>query len=184
MRTLIYKRTHSGDPNPETGIFGNKECMKSVRGWPFDAVIGVGGIGREPQQKGIARKLTWVGIGPQKDGIGKDGHPLLKFDHFRYYGETGPLLKDVAPALAKRIYDGGVRRIWDTSLSDEEREEVGKILDLDLAKQAPPSRQLEGTPQLNVEKTSGEQRSNSCCGNSAARKADQENPADAKERCG
>jgi hypothetical protein len=182
MRTLIYKRKHSGDPDPETGIFGNHKCMKRVREWPFNAVIGVGGIGREPERKGIARKLTWVGIGPQKVGIGEDGHPLLKFNHFLYYGETGQLLKDVAPALAKRIYDGGVRLIWDISLSEVERKDVTNILDL--AKNAPPSGRLEGTPQLNAEKTRGEHRSNSCCRNSAARKAEQENPADAKERRG
>jgi hypothetical protein len=182
MRTLIYKRTHSGDPDRETGIFGIHECMGRVRGWPFNAVIGVGGIGGEPERKGIARKLTWVGIGPQKVGIGEDGHPLLKFDHFLYYGETGELLKDVAPALAERIYDGGVRLIWDTSLSEEERKDVNNILDF--AKNAPPSGRTEGIPRLNPEKTRGGQRSNSCCRNSAARKAEQENPADAKERRG
>lgn len=182
MRTLIYKRTHSGDPDRETGIFGNHKCMGRVRGWPFNAVIGVGGIGREPEREGIARKLTWVGIGPQKVGIGEDGHPLLKFDHFLYNGEMGQLLKDVAPALVERIYNGGVRLIWDTSLSEEERKEVNNILDL--AKNAPSSGRLEGTPQQSVQKTSGECRSTSSCGSSAVRKAEQENPADAKERRG
>jgi hypothetical protein len=66
MRTLIYKRTHNGDPDPETGTFGNADCMGRVRGWNFDAVIGVGGIGREPELEGIAGKVTWVGIGPHK----------------------------------------------------------------------------------------------------------------------
>jgi hypothetical protein len=63
MRTLIYKRTHSGDPDPKTGVFGCNNCMKTVRGWVFDAVIGIGGIGREPECEGIAGKLTWIGIG-------------------------------------------------------------------------------------------------------------------------
>ena len=59
MRTLIYKRTHNGDPHPETdGIFGIHECMKSVREWRMGAIIGVGGIGREPQQEGIVRVAT------------------------------------------------------------------------------------------------------------------------------
>jgi hypothetical protein len=35
MRTLIYKRTHSGDPDPETGIFGNHDCEGEVRDWAF-----------------------------------------------------------------------------------------------------------------------------------------------------
>jgi hypothetical protein len=172
MRTLIYKRTHNGDPDPDTGVFGCNECMKDVRGWlgPEDAVIGVGGIGSEPHQEFIAGKLTWVGIGPQNAGDGKDGYPLLTFKHFLYYGEQGSLLKDIAPALAKRIYDGGVRLIWDTSLAnEEERKDVENILDL--AKNAPPSGRLEGMPLLDAEKASGESPSMSCCRGSSARKA-------------
>ncbi len=159
MRTLIYKRKHSGDPDPNTGIFGNNDCMKTVRGWPFDAVIGVGGIGREAQDNCIARKITWVEIGAHKTD---DPHPLVTFEHFLYYGEKGPRLEKVAPALAKRIYDGGVRLIWDTSLSDEKREEVGKILGR--AKKKPPSRQLKGAGQRSVRKSNGECRPISCCG--------------------
>lgn len=143
MPTLIYKRVHNGDPDPVSGVFGCNKCMKSVRRWPFDAVIGVGGVGREPQKEGIARKLTWVGIGPQQSGIGEDGYRLLTFHHFLYYGDTGPLLEDKAQALARRIYEGGVRLIWDTSLSADERQDVNKILDL--AKDAPPSGQLAGS---------------------------------------
>jgi hypothetical protein len=66
MRTLIYKRTHTGDPDPTTGVFGNHDCMGSVRGWQFDAVIGVGGVGREPKSHRIAGKLTWIGINPER----------------------------------------------------------------------------------------------------------------------
>ena len=54
MRTLIYKRTHSGDPDPESGVFGNNDCMGRVKGWQYDAVIGIGGIGQEPTRYGIA----------------------------------------------------------------------------------------------------------------------------------
>src|SRR5262249_54001126 len=66
MRTLIYKRTHHGDPDPETGEFGCNDCMGTVRCWKFDAVIGIGGIGAEPKRYGIAGKLTWIGIGARK----------------------------------------------------------------------------------------------------------------------
>lgn len=48
MRTLIYKRTHPGDPD-ETGRFGIHDCMGKVRSWQFDAVVGEGGIGPEPR---------------------------------------------------------------------------------------------------------------------------------------
>ena len=48
-RTLIYKRTHTGDPDPKAGVFGNNDCMGTVRKRDFDAVIGIGGIGPEPK---------------------------------------------------------------------------------------------------------------------------------------
>jgi hypothetical protein len=145
MRTLIYKRTHSGDPNPKTGVFGNHNCMGIVRRWSFDAVIGIGGIGREPERNGIARKLTWVGIGKHETLDDSDrpfvtpDRPLVTFDHFLYFGEQGRLLEEIAPALARRMYGKNVRVLMD-SLSSEERREVEKILRL--ATNAPPSNQL------------------------------------------
>jgi len=53
MRTLIYKRTHTGDPDAN-GCFGIYDCMGRVRALDFDAVIGIGGIGSEAQWAGIA----------------------------------------------------------------------------------------------------------------------------------
>ena len=61
-RTLVYKRTHTGDPDTN-GVFGNQDCMGRVRRLPFEAVIGVGGISREPVALGIAGKINWIGIG-------------------------------------------------------------------------------------------------------------------------
>jgi hypothetical protein len=171
-RTLIYKRTHEGDPHPDEGIFGNNKCMGRVRGWSFDAVIGVGGIGREPEQEGIARKLTWVGICRQEVGIGKDGHPLLRFAHFWYDKTgTGPLLKDVAPELASHMYDKGARVLM--NLSSAEQKEVDKILDL--AKDSPPSGQSKG---VNDKRCSNSRHdiSKSC-------KTEQVNSDKAKKRC-
>jgi len=49
-KTLIYKRTHTGDPHREVGVFGENGCMRRVRGYKFDAVIGIGGIGPEPKK--------------------------------------------------------------------------------------------------------------------------------------
>lgn len=51
MRILIYKRTHVGDPD-DSGRFGLYNCMGRVRGYDFDAVIGVGGIGNEEREAG------------------------------------------------------------------------------------------------------------------------------------
>jgi hypothetical protein len=112
MRTLIYKRTHSGDPDRENGMFGTRDCMGTVRGRQFDAVIGVGGIGLEPTRHGIAGKLTWVGTGPYK--IYDPNHPRsprVLFDHFLYLGECGPLLEVEYPALASRMYEKPARAI-------------------------------------------------------------------------
>jgi len=111
MRTLIYKRTHSGDPDPSSGVFGNNDCMGSVKGWQYDAVIGIGGIGPEPRRKGIGGKLTWVGIGPHKvfDNPSKPRNPKVSFDHFWYLGEGGPLIEALYPALAQRMYEKNVR---------------------------------------------------------------------------
>jgi hypothetical protein len=145
MRTLIYKRTHTGDPDPHTGVFGNRDCMKTVRGRRFDAVIGIGGIGREPAVNGIAGKLTWVGIGARKIFGDPDllfvtpKRPLVTFKHFRYFGEGGQLFAEIAPALAKRMYGKNVRVLM-KGVSSEEQREVRRILRL--AKNAPPSRLL------------------------------------------
>ena len=144
MRTLIYKRTHSCDPDPKSGVFGCNNCMRTVRGWGFEAVIGIGGIGPEPKRKGIAGKLTWIGTVTHKTesdpsrSFVTPSCPLVTFDHFRYYGEQGPLLKNIAPALADRmLYNNNVRTLMD-SLSPKEHREVEKILRL--AKDAPPSK--------------------------------------------
>jgi len=128
MRTLIYKRTHTGDPDPATGVFGNHDCMKSVRGHPFDAVIGIGGVSQRPTREGIARKLTWIGIGPQVcDWYGDN--PILRFRHFWYRGECGPLLDQDYPALARRMYAVNRRHIrhWPGKFPDID-EDVEKIL--------------------------------------------------------
>lgn len=88
MRTLIYKRTHPGDPDAE-GRFGIQDCMGRVRTWGFDAVIGVGGIGAEPESHGLARKVNWIGIGPHKRvETGKRG-PVVTFDHFLLFESDG-----------------------------------------------------------------------------------------------
>lgn len=183
MRTLIYKRTHCGDPDPEAGIFGNNKCMGQVRGWSFDAVIGVGGIGREPQKNCIARKLTWVGIGPHKTGDPR--RPCVTFDHFLYYGKQGPLLETLAPALAKHMYDGYVRvMIRDSSSPDQESQEVKRILNL--AGNEPPSGQLCGTGafQRISSNANCKRRSKPCHRRAVAKMAEGEHPTDPKKRCG
>jgi hypothetical protein len=108
MRTLIYKRVHTGDPDPKTGVFGNNDCMGSARGRRLNAVIGVGGLGREPKSYGIAGKLNWIGIDPIYSGRTRRG-PRLRFRHFMDFEQGGPLMREKYPALASYMYDNKVR---------------------------------------------------------------------------
>lgn len=110
MRTLIYKRTHTGDPDPISGTFGNRDCMGRLRSWNFDAIIGIGGIGSEPKRHRIAGRLTWVGIGPRILRWDFDARgPQLIFRKFVCFDETGPLMRNRFPALARHIYDTNCR---------------------------------------------------------------------------
>lgn len=134
MRTLVYKRTHNGDPD-EKGRFGIHDCMRQVRGYGYDAVIGVGGVGDEPEAWGIAGKVNWIGIGPHKSEVGKRG-PLVTFDHFLQFGADAPEFLELAPRLASRMYENNVRLVMD-DVDAVERKEIAAILEL--AKSAPPS---------------------------------------------
>ncbi|HRA89439.1 MAG TPA: hypothetical protein PK992_15245 [Planctomycetaceae bacterium] len=102
MKVLIYKRTHVNDPG-ESGCFGICGCMRRVRGWDFNAVIGIGGVGSKAVRSGIDSKITWIGTGPEKIGKGPDGYRMLGFEHFYRKEDKGYLLSDKAPKLADRI---------------------------------------------------------------------------------
>jgi hypothetical protein len=111
MRVLTYKRTHTGDPNIE-GIFGLRDCMGQVRGWSYDAVIGVGGIGPKPRSHGIDGRLTWVGVEPEIVGYQPRG-PIVKFKRFALFDDEGPSFAVLAPELARRMYERNVRAMVD-----------------------------------------------------------------------
>jgi hypothetical protein len=129
VRTLIYKPTHTGDPDA-SGCFGIFDCMGRVRAMDFDAVIGIGGIGSEAQRAGIAGKITWIGIGAHR--VIRDGRgPQITFDQFLLFDGKGKELSDIAPALAKRFYlDHGPRYVFDGNLRDVEKAETKRILRL------------------------------------------------------
>jgi hypothetical protein len=139
MRTLIYKRTHHGDPDAQ-GRFGIHGCMGRVRTWAFEAVIGVGGKRPWPEWKKLAGKVNWIGIGPQRTGeTDRRGFPILTFRHFLLFEPDDaqvPSFSELAPQLANRIYSTNVRVLMD-DLDDVERSEVEVILAR--AKNAPPS---------------------------------------------
>lgn len=131
MNTLVYKRTHTGDPS-EAGIFGICDCMGRVRCWSFDAVIGVGGKNPWRGHQDIALKITWIGINPHKTKApDRFRGPLVEFEYFVLWNETGPDLKTLAPNLFRYMFeDQHVRIVMSRSLPSEMQEEVTKILRL------------------------------------------------------
>jgi hypothetical protein len=146
MNILVYKRTHESDPDAD-GCFGVYDCMGRVRDREYDAVIGVGGIGREAQENGIAGMINWIGVGPHKRYVGKRG-PEVTFDRFVYYGCDGPDFSRNAPALAKRMYDRNVRSVL-RGLTDEELTEALAIVALaDDALASPALTEDRGDPEL------------------------------------
>jgi hypothetical protein len=131
MNTLIYKRTHRGDPD-DRKVFGIHDCMGPVRGWNFKAVIGVGGKRPWAGHEGIALKINWVGVNPdtKKFPPTKRG-PRVSFERFILYDEKGPMLKKEAPNLFKYMFeDQHVRVVMSRSLSNKMQDEIQKILRL------------------------------------------------------
>lgn len=159
MRILIYKRTHTGDPDPG-GCFGCSDCMGAIRHREFDAVIGVGGIGREAQANGIAGRVNWIGVGPRKVPADKRG-PEITFDRLLDFGTDGPGLDDLAPMLARRMYAHNTRHLMD-DLGEQEYSEAMDILKL--ADDAPPSARPTATRNRNGQsKRCGSTRPTSGC---------------------
>ena len=142
LNTLVYKRTHKGDPDGSR-IFGIHDCMGQVRGYRFDAVIGVGGKSPDPGSEDIARKINWIGINPSKSEASSPGWlaakrldwsksfrgPLVTFDRFVFLDEKGPDFKKFAPKLFRHMFeDQHVRFVMSRSLPSEMQEEVQNIL--------------------------------------------------------
>jgi hypothetical protein len=102
---LVYRRTHKGDPGPE-GLFGINNCMKKVRNWKFDAVIGVGGLNPWHTDKHIAKKINWIGISPVTLDY-TEGNRRLAFEHFLIQEDSGNDVINVAPLLYKYMFEEG-----------------------------------------------------------------------------
>lgn len=127
MRILTYKRTHTGDPDAR-GRFGVNDCMGKVRSFKYDAVIGVGGTGNEPRIEGIDGKITWVGVTPKRTKKPTDYRAhVVEFAHFILLDQEGPLLSEMAPALAKRLFLG--RRFILDKYSAIEHREAQRIIE-------------------------------------------------------
>lgn len=134
QKILIYKRTHKNDPDRH-GRFGIQGCMGRVRGYPFDAVIGVGGISGWPQAEGIARKVNWVGRFPRKQPNPIDARgPLVTFRRgdFRVLEDRGPLLATMSGPLAAAVYGSRNRFLFRSirgQLAIEARRVILELLD-------------------------------------------------------
>lgn len=128
MKILVYKRTHTGDPDVK-GRFGINDCMGTIRNLDFDAVIGVGGTGKEPQSFGIDRKLNWIGVNPtRQQGSIRRRASIVTFEKFALFEDRGPMLHLLAPNLAKRMYAG--RRFIFKSMNTAEHTEAMELLKL------------------------------------------------------
>jgi hypothetical protein len=137
MRTFVYKRTHKGDPDSQ-GRFGIEDCMGRLRRCDFDAVIGIGGICTWARDRGISRKVNWIGIGPRKKTLPRRRGPLVTFDHFVLLEEKGADFQEIAPTLAARLYlPKAARFLFSDDFNENEKAEVSRILSL--AEAAPPS---------------------------------------------
>jgi hypothetical protein len=121
-------------------VFGIEDCMGRVRGYRFDAVIGIGGVGRQAQGEDIDARLNWIGIGPLKTGGAKRGRPgpLVTFDHFLFNEDDGPSLRGLASHLARRMYAPHAPRYVIDAFTEAELKEIGDLLNI--AKNAPPSK--------------------------------------------
>lgn len=145
MKILIYKRTHRNDPD-QRGRFGINGCMGSVRAFPFDAVIGVGGIGSWPRAEGIAWKVNWVGRHPRKQPNPIDSRgPLVTFRRgdVRVMEDRGPLLASMSSLLAEAVYGGRNRFLFRSirgKLAAEARRVITELLDTDLYPDSPGGR--------------------------------------------
>jgi hypothetical protein len=140
MRVLVYERTHNGDPDAD-GSFGAYDCMGTVRNREFDAIVGVGGIGREARANEIDGQVNWIGIGPHKRRVRRKRGPAVLFDHFLCFGIDGPDFRALAPQRAARMYGDIVWSILD-GMSDAEQEEAENIVRR--AEGEPPSPGLRG----------------------------------------
>ncbi len=129
LPVLIYKRTHTGDPDYQ-GIFGIHDCMGIVRDRTYRAVIGIGGIGGEAKSHNIDRKITWIGISPTQHKTNKPREPLVTFEKFCLYDANGPLVEDIAPNLHDHMLGKTHRRVVMGSLPANCQKEVDAILKL------------------------------------------------------
>jgi hypothetical protein len=122
--------------------------MGKVRNWDFDAVIGIGGIGDEPQSHGIAGRVTWVGRHPKKQLNPSGSGLLVTFESFILLDSKGPLVWDIAPHLARRMYEGRVRTLL-VGYSVDEQADAEYVLE-ELLRSPMPLQGLKATDYIDL----------------------------------
>jgi hypothetical protein len=100
--TVIYKMLRRNDPDLATGVWGNRDCMGSVRSRSYSNAIGIGGKSPEAKRNGIAGKVAWIGIKPRVVGQAARA-PVVAFEHFLPLGNLD--LRSNYPNLAALMYD-------------------------------------------------------------------------------
>jgi hypothetical protein len=129
-RVLIYKRNHTGDPD-QYGTFGYGDCMGRIRGYAYDAVIGIGVTNPWAGHEDIADRITWVGVGPQQVGIHPARNaPLIRFQRWNVFDAKGKDLKDFAPRLAEYYYAKHRRYFFSDGLHENIQRDIARILRL------------------------------------------------------
>jgi hypothetical protein len=102
--------------------------MGEKRGWDYEAVIGVGGVGAV--RYGFGGKVKWIGICPTYTDVGKKG-PEVTFKHFRYFKTNSPSIPSKLAARIKRSPRGFM------SLTPTEQMQAEELVEM--ARRAPPS---------------------------------------------
>jgi hypothetical protein len=104
--------------------------MGKVRGWEFDAVIGIGGKSPLSGDEDIAYRINWIGVNPEKRTKPGFEGVLVTFQYFVLY-QKGRKLKSLAPKLFKRICEGKNWRLQKSqSLPSDIQAEITKLLTL------------------------------------------------------
>jgi hypothetical protein len=118
--------THKGDPDPDLGCWGVEDCMGQVRGYDFDAVIGIGGRSWWTDQTSRVGEIVWIGVGPQVVIEGRRG-PVLRFAHFRYFQEGELVLRQIAPKLGKAMYNCRLKLYGFSQLEEQEIKRICRL---------------------------------------------------------
>jgi hypothetical protein len=156
MATLVYKMTHSGDPDSELGCWGVSDCMGQVRGYGFDAVIGIGGRSWWTNETSREGELIWIGVDPQEIPGGRRG-PKLAFAQFRYFQAGEKVLSEIAPTLDRAMRN---RRFMLYGFNRTQEQEIKAILKM--AMRAEPSAIL--FTRAAIKKATNRQRCPKVCG--------------------